>query len=215
MTKKKLIAIVVAAALVVCCAITGTLAWLTATSPKVTNTFTFGNIDITLTEDEGGDGHDQFKMIPGWTIDKDPVVTVEGGSEDCWLFVKVDESTTPALTDYITYIVGGKSVTDDTTTSVVEGGWEQGNGTDIPANVYYREVSASTNDQAFSVIGYMNGSTFIADKVLVKDTVTKAMMDALTDATQPTLSFTAYATQLYKNNTEKFEAAEAWAKVNP
>lgn len=30
---------------------------------------------------------------------------------------------------------------------------------------------------------------------------------------QPTLTITAYASQLYKNNTDTFTAAEAWANV--
>ena len=43
-------------------------------------------------------------------------------------------------------------------------------------------------------------------------TVTKADMNALNaDGAQPTLTFTAYAVQLNKNNTTEFTAAEAWA----
>ena len=48
------------------------------------------------------------------------------------------------------------------------------------------------------------------NKVTVLDSVTKEMMND-TGFTAPTLTFTAYATQLYKNNTDKFTPANAWA----
>ena len=88
--------------------------------------------------------------------------------------------------------------------------------------VYYREVAASDTDQSFDVIGYESGepATFTANKVLVKNTVTKAMMDefdtdnngTLSDtekAALPTLTFTAYAVQKDGVGT----VADAWAKV--
>ena len=63
----------------------GTLAWLTDTTEPVTNTFTYGDINITLAETT-----EVYKMVPGNSISKDPSVTVESGSEACWLFVKVE-----------------------------------------------------------------------------------------------------------------------------
>ena len=102
--KKKSVALVLALALVVVCIVGGTLAWLTATTPAVTNTFTTSNIDITLVEhtyDPSSDsltkettttGISNYKMIPGWTIPKDPQATVSAGSEACYLFVKVEKS---------------------------------------------------------------------------------------------------------------------------
>lgn len=87
--KKKVLSIV-AVVLVLCCAIGGTLAWLTAKSDVVTNTFAPSDINITLTEtpntDTDNDGKaDAWKadMIPGFSYAKDPVVTVKGGSVDC------------------------------------------------------------------------------------------------------------------------------------
>lgn len=40
------------------------------------------------------------------------------------------------------------------------------------------------------------------------------MMNSLEQNTYPTLTVTAYASQLYKNNTQTFTAAEAWANVS-
>ena len=50
--KKKGWLSVVALVLVLCCAVGGTLAWLTDTTDPVTNTFTVGDIDIDLTESD-------------------------------------------------------------------------------------------------------------------------------------------------------------------
>ena len=86
--KKKSIALVLSLALVVVCIIGGTLAWLTANTDPVTNTFTTSDINITLEESKDLN----LKMIPGWTITKDPKVTVTAGSEKCYLFVKLDKS---------------------------------------------------------------------------------------------------------------------------
>lgn len=180
--KKKSIAVVLALVLLVCCAVGGVLAWLTATSGPVVNTFTVGNVNIDLTETK-----DDFKMVPGNTIDKDPKVTVVGGSEDCWLFVKVDESTEPQLSKYIAYTVD-------------ESKWTKGDGTNIPKNVYYLAVSASESNQDFYVL--------TGNQVTVQDTVTKTMMDSISgeNAPKPTLTFTAYACQKANFDT----AAAAW-----
>lgn len=53
----------------------GTLAWLTDTTEPVTNTFTYGDINITLAETT-----EVYKMVPGNSISKDPSVTVESGA---------------------------------------------------------------------------------------------------------------------------------------
>ena len=86
--KKRTLTILIAVVLVVACAVGGTLAWLTAQTQEVTNTFTVGNIDITLTETGAIDtDNDEFvdsksySMVPGTVLDKDPKITVAGGSE--------------------------------------------------------------------------------------------------------------------------------------
>lgn len=176
--KKKVLSIV-AVVLVLCCAIGGTLAWLTDKTDPVVNTFTVGDINIELTESENLN----LKMVPGNTITKDPKVTVKANSEACWLFVKVEESAN--FDNFMTYAMAD--------------GW-----TALPdvAGVYYREVAATTAATDFSVLQ--------GNSVSVKDTVTKADLNALTQNTFPTLTFTAYAVQ--KDNVNS--AADAWAKAN-
>lgn len=166
-------------ALACCIGLGATFAWLTDHTDPVQNTFTVGNIDIDLDETTG-----DYKMVPATQIAKDPTVTVQAGSEPCWLFVKVEESSN--FDSFLTYAIAA--------------GWTQLNGA---PGVYYREVAASTADQRFGVLAN--------DQVMVKDAVTKAMLDALTQQTYPTLTFTAYAVQKAGNTT----ATDAWAKVTP
>lgn len=178
--RNRRIAMTFALVLVVALAsIGGTIAWLTAQTEAVTNTFTVGNIDIELDESANLD----LKMVPGKTIAKDPKVTVEGGSEACWLFVKIEKAND--LDNFITYSVAN--------------GWNELSG---EPGVYYREVAASETNQEFNVL--------TNNQVTVKDSVTKTMMDDLTDTTRPTLTFTAYACQ----SANVADAATAWANIN-
>ena len=86
--KKRVWISILAVVLLLCCGIGGTLAWLSVKTASVQNTFTVGDIDITLAETTGT----SYKMVPGNTLTKDPKVTVKSGSEACWLFVKVEKS---------------------------------------------------------------------------------------------------------------------------
>ncbi|MDO5041371.1 MAG: SipW-dependent-type signal peptide-containing protein [Peptoniphilus sp.] len=191
--KKKTLVLLIAVMLLVGGVIGGTLAWLTTKTEAVKNTFTTSNINITLKETDR-----PYKMVPGHTIEKDPKATVLGGSEPCYLFVKVEKSVN--FDNYLTYEMAD--------------GWTALDGV---ANVYYREVPATADntvvvdDTAFSILKY--------DKVSVSGEVTKEMMDKIeskTDPeTEPTLTFTAYASQLYKNGSTKFTATEAWENAQP
>lgn len=170
--------------LVIGCAVGGTIAWLTAQTDPVVNTFTYGDINIELTETKPE--NQQAKIIPGVDIEKDPKVTVKANSEACWLFVKVEETGT---------------FVDNKVTYSIADGWTQGDGTNIPANVYYRAVDAVTNDTDFAVLK--------DNKIYVSEELSKSDIQSISD--QPKLTFTAYAVQ--KDGID--DAATAWTKVNP
>ena len=147
---------------------------------------TFTTSDITIELTETTG--ESYKMIPGWNIGKDPKVTVKQGSEACYLFVKLQKSAN--FDTFMTYEMAD--------------GWEA-----LPGNdgVYYREVAAANADTTFEVLQ--------GNQVSVKDTVTKAQMNGLTEDTYPTLTVTAYASQLNKNATTEFGPAAAWANIAP
>ena len=153
-------------------AVGGTAAWLAAKSDSIASTFTFGDINITLTETSHQEG--PTKIIPGVDIPKDLRVTVKADSVDCWLFVKVVET--------------GTFVPDKVTYSIADG-WTKGDGA-IPEGVYYREVKGVTADEVFPVLK--------DDKIIVSDALTK---EEIQNITGPTLTFTAYAVQKEGINT--------------
>ena len=163
---KGLIALL-ALTLLIGCSLGGSLAWLKDTQ-TIENTFTVGDINISLVETTGR----EYKIIPGVNITKDPKVTVEANSEACWLFVQVVESNWPEFMDGDARKVDYK----------MDEGWIPLDG---QKDVYYREVSASAADQPFQVL--MN------NQVTVSRTLTKAEINSV--KAQPTLSFTAYAIQ--------------------
>ena len=200
--KKKTLLLVLSLTLVLGIIVGGTIAWLKDSTEEVVNTFTVGDIDIDLKEHplKAGDDYDgktidtsatpvtevdNYKMLPGRELQKDPFVTVKANSEECWLFVKIEKSTN--FDDYMTF-------------SVITGnnGWTALSGVD---GVYYREVSASTSNQEFKIL--------VDDLVTVKSDVTKEdLADAKTNP--PTLTFKAYAIQKEGFDT----AAAAWTEAS-
>ena len=100
--KKKTIALALVLVMAFGVTMGGTFAYLTSQTEVVTNTFTIGNVKITLDEvkvdvygapltgnDAGRGTANTYKLIPGHTYVKDPTIHVTKGSEEAWLFVKV------------------------------------------------------------------------------------------------------------------------------
>lgn len=189
---KKLVTVVSAmfcAVVLVAGSIAGTIAYLTSTA-SVQNTFTVGNIKITMDEtkvDLYGEAvtpaartaSNEYKLIPGHEYTKDPVITVEANSEKCYLFVKVENGIS-AIEDNSNKIA--KQITTDND-------WTQ-----LEEGVYYKVVDTSASDQEFTVF-----STF--------KLAGTADVDSYKDAT---IDITAYAIQF-----DGFaDAAAAWSAGN-
>lgn len=202
---KKKIAVAISLLLVLALSVGGTIAWLTD-SDSVTNTFTIGNVDITLTETDADNDRNEkaneYHIVPGATVAKDPKVTVRAGSEKCYVFVRIEEKNNAAANNgkYIEWNV------DSTNWTPVAG--EDG------VYMYKDAVDASDAQQVLYVLqrgekgtAYENGYVTVNG-----DNVTKAYVDTLTDATRPQLIITAYAVQYAGFETD---VAGAWAKVDP
>jgi len=174
-------------ALVAVLSIGGTIAWLTSTPDPITNTFTVGDVTIALDETEGTDTQNgkSFKMVPGNTIDKDPKVTVEAGSEACYVFVKIEKAGN--LDKYISY--------------TMDEAWKELTG--VPG-VYYLEQGALTATGAKDVVY----SVLSGDEVTVNEVTNEDMEAAGT--TNPTLTFTAYAIQ----SANMADEVDAWNQLN-
>ena len=102
-SKSKALIVMLCAIVVVAAAVFGTLAYLTDTE-SATNTFTVGNVSITmvetkvneygvaLTDENAGTTNEgnTYKLIPGHTYTKDPTITVSENSENCYILVKIE-----------------------------------------------------------------------------------------------------------------------------
>lgn len=106
-TAKKAMLMTLCAIILVVATVFGTMAYLTSTD-KVVNTFTVGNVAIKLDEakvDTNGslvEGADRvkansYKLLPGHTYNKDPMVTVLAGSETSYVKMTVTFSKASAL----------------------------------------------------------------------------------------------------------------------
>lgn len=156
----KAFAALLAVTLLVGSAIGGTLAWLTSKSDSLVNTFTIGNVAITLAETTGND----YKVTPGVPVAKDPKVTVTAGSEACWVFVEIQESED--WPDGLTYEPAA--------------GWTR---LTSEAGVYYRDVASdSSQDQDFYVLAgddkHPNGIVKVDEDITSLDANTKLTFTA-------------------------------------
>ena len=106
---KKTLAIILAFVLVVALSVSATLAFLTD-NDKVTNTFTVGDVQISLAEPtvkddpvygtyikENQEGGYEYKLLPGHKYTKDPTTTVEADSEPCYVRMLVSTEQLDAL----------------------------------------------------------------------------------------------------------------------
>ena len=137
---------IVCAVCLVTASVSATLAVLMVRTETVENTFTVGKIDLTLDEsavDELGtpiDGADRvksnkYKLFSGGNYAKDPVVYVGGGSESCYVFVKVEN--------------GIEAIEDQEGTTIAE--QILANGWTLMEDVYYKTYETTENDVEYAV----------------------------------------------------------------
>lgn len=183
-SSKKALAMLLSLVLVIGCVVGGTLAWLVDSSETVTNTFSVGNINITLSETTGT----SYKILPGGTSAKDPTLMIQQGSEKCWVYVLVDN----------TVVLNGEVVA---TPNIDKSDWSvvETNGTKTLYR-YKAVVDASSVEQPLPVF----------TTVAYADTITKDNIDTLKDTK---IVITGYAHQS-ENTTQAVadEAAKAWAE---
>ena len=206
----KIVTILLAMVLLLCCCIGGTVAWLMDTTDAVTNTFTIGDITLTLVEspyDAANNSYsnpeenvnNSYPLIPGNTYKKNPKVTVLANSEDCYLFVKMEKFNNPDT--YLTFSFKNDYAETEKWT-LVPG----------ETDVYYRVVTKKPSDQSWDLlVANTDGYTITVKNTIVKNTPTAdANAPKMpTAGNEPKLVFTAYAVQQ-----ANLSVAEAWAKVS-
>ena len=192
-TRNRILLTALAALLLVTLTIGGTMAWLVDDSEIVTNTFTPSDIEITLTETVPENR--TAKMVPGATIAKDPTVTVQSGSEPCFVFVKMTKEN-----DFDTYM----------TANINAANWEAVAG----HNGWYVYKTADNNPAVVNALNENQPLPSVLTNVTVNEDVTKEQMEAVEAGSEPKLNFIAYAVQAYEDGTTtEFTVAEAFGKI--
>lgn len=211
-TAKKAMLMTLCAIILVVATVFGTMAYLTSTD-EVVNTFTVGNVAIKLDEAkvnpdgsrvEGADRvkENSYKLLPGHTYNKDPMVTLLAGSETSYVKMTVTVNKANEL-DAI-FAPNGADLT-----SIFNGydsaNWiAKGNTKDATANTrtyefWYKEaVDAPTADVALDAL---------FDSITVPGTITKEQLDTIKGMT---ITVNAYAIQA-----DGFANADAaWAEFS-
>ena len=208
---KKIAVIVLAAVLLFGCGVGATLAWLTAQSETVTNTFTVGDVNIELKEHDLVNGQltkeevvseNTYKIVPGDTQPKDPFVRVEANSEDSWIFVQIMEVNNT--------VADNENATKYVEWAIDNGVWTH-LGTDGNIHTYVMTNKYTTNAEAQTYNILLNKT------VTYNQNLTKANLEALdkdssgtiAEAEMPQLIFKAFAVQAEAAG----NAADAWNQI--
>lgn len=210
--KKKTIALVLACILCVGIGIGGTLAWLTATSGAVTNTFTAAKLgEVTITETDTTTGEatatgQNYLLTPGVDIPKDPKLSFTRTNDEgvaAFVFVKVTAANWTPDSTHMAFTISDDNGNEQLKWKIASG-WTYLTTDNSGSYVYYQEVAE--NDE----IG--NASIMEENKITVRgDYITTANIDAL--AGKMGITFTPYAIQKQQSSTADFTAADAWAKL--
>ena len=210
--KKKILVACLCVALAVLTIAGTTLAYLTS-KDTVTNTFTVGKVEIKLDEAKANaDGTlvpnadrvkaNSYKLIPGHTYNKDPMVTVLKGSESSYIKMTVTFSKAAELDDI--FKPNGADLTSifngyDSTNWIYKGNTEDTTANTRTYEFWYKEaVAAPTADVALDAL---------FDQIKAPDSLTNSDLNNLKDLK---ITVNAYAIQA-----DGFATAEAaWAAFN-
>ena len=208
-TKSKALLLTLCAVLLVAASVMGTMAYLTSTD-KVENTFTVGKVAIKLDEAKANtDGSlvegaarvkaNSYKLLPGHTYNKDPMVTVLSGSESSYIKMTVTFSKANEL-DAI-FAPTGADLTSifngyDSANWIYKGNTKDADADTRTYEFWYKEtVGAPNADVALDAL---------FDSITVPGTITNKQLATIEGMT---ITVPAYAIQADGFN----DAADAWS----
>lgn len=196
-TRSKALLLALCAVVLVVATVFGTMAYLTSTD-EVVNTFTVGSVEIKLDEAKANtdgtlvEGADRvkansYKLLPGHTYNKDPMVTVLNGSEPSYVKMTVTFSKAKEL-DAI-FAPNGADLTSifngyDSANWIYKGNTKDANANTRTYEFWYKEtVGAPTADVALDAL---------FDSITVPGTITNKQLATIEGMT---ITVNAYAIQ--------------------
>ena len=197
-TAKKAMLMTLCAIILVVATVFGTMAYLTS-DDKVVNTFTVGKVEIKLDEAKANtdgslvEGADRvkansYKLLPGHTYNKDPMVTLLAGSETSYVKMTVTFSKANEL-DAIFATDGGADLISifggyDASTWIAKGNTKDAANNTRTYEFWYKEsVGASSDDVALAPL---------FTTITVPGSITKEQLDTIKGMT---ITVNAYAIQ--------------------
>lgn len=223
MKVKKLLVLALCMALVASISVVATLAYFTD-NDSVTNTFTVGKVEIMMYETDTDtdtnsednktidgvqrDQANEYHLLPGQTYDKDPIVYVEEDSDDCFVYVKVENGLYDIQKAAVVLVPGAEGQTVEQELTVEEQlaayGWTALK--DV-ANVYYREHAKSDDQAKYNVFTKFAIADDAHNKAPEENEID---LKYLADYEEAEIKVTAYAIQKAGFDDEKI----AWEKGN-
>lgn len=203
-TKNKALLLALCAVSLVTASVLGTMAYLTD-NKKVTNTFTVGSVAITMDEAKvDTDGKpvpnanrvtdNSYKLLPGHEYTKDPTIHVDANSEDCYLFVKVNNQ------------IAAIEATDATVASqMTMNGWKEVDG-QTGVYVYFGTGAGANAPLAVSA----QADIHVFEKLVIDGSVDSTKLNTCDGKT---ITVNAYAVQ--KDGFVGKSAAEIWTAAFP
>ena len=197
MNAKKIVSAGLALVMVAGISVAGTLAYLTSTD-SVKNTFTVGNVGITLDElnvdgknadgeanaDMARDDANAYHLFPGENYVKDPTIHVTEGSEESWVFVKVENGLGTAE---VAGNTTGKTIADQMTAN----GW-------VPAgvdNVYFYGITGNPTEVTDQTTNCETAGDLVVFREFKIDGALEGDDAAFTGLNNAEIVVTAYAVQ--------------------
>ena len=159
----------------------GTLAWLTDEKGPVVNTFHVGDLSIKLTELNWD--QNENKIYPGAKISKEPVVTVEADSEDCFVFIQCTNN-----------------IPSDVAAFDFSGLWKA---IDLSNGIYVYTLDG-IHPAIITKSEYDTNLTALFTKMTIDENVTRTQIRTLTN---PQVTVQAYAQQSANNTYEDVEVS--------
>ena len=219
-TKSKALLLTLCAVLLVAASVLGTMAYLTS-KDEVVNTFTVGNVKITLDEakvDENGKAltgaaaarvdANEYHLLPGHEYTKDPTIHVDADSEACFIRAKVTLTNADKWIAIAAKYAGNKveniiTGTDDNIWWVSQPAYDETANTVTYTFVYKNENH--TDELGKRIWTKADGTDLVLfDKIVMPDELTN---DELAAVGKSTITVVAEAIQADGFETE----AAAWA----